>query len=73
MDDFPLDARGHIELYQLLKATGRCASGGLAKAEIAAGKVRVDGAVELRKRCKLREGRIVSYQGHRIRVSGADR
>jgi len=71
MDEIILDERGFIELNHLLKVTGLCQSGGLAKAEIAAGQVSVDGEVELRKRCKLREGQLVSYQGHQIRVSKA--
>ena len=50
-----------IQLDQLLKATGLCSSGGLAHAEISAGKIQVDGLVELRKRAKLRPGQQVSY------------
>lgn len=53
----------HIQLDQLLKATGLCSSGGLAHAEIEAGHVRVDGALETRKRAKLRPGQRVIY-GH---------
>lgn len=50
-----------IQLDQLLKTTGLCHSGGYAHAEIAAGKVQVDGVVETRKRAKLRPGQQVSY------------
>lgn len=56
----------HIQLDQLLKATGLCSSGGFAHAEIEAGAVRVDGAPESRKRAKLRPGQTVSYGGTEI-------
>jgi len=57
-----LEVRGEfIQLDQLLKTTGLCHSGGYAHAEIEAGKVRVDGVVETRKRAKLRPGQVVSY------------
>ena len=52
-----------IQLDQLLKTTGLCSSGGLAHAEIAAGKVSVDGVLETRKRAKLRLGQTVFYAG----------
>jgi ribosome-associated protein len=57
-----LEVRGdYIQLDQLLKTTGLCHSGGYAHAEIDAGKVIVDGAVETRKRAKLRPGQQVRY------------
>lgn len=56
----------HIQLDQLLKATGLCSSGGFAHAEIEAGAVRVDGEPESRKRAKLRPGQTVSYGGTEI-------
>lgn len=56
----------HIQLDQLLKATGLCPSGGFAHAEIEAGAVRVDGVPESRKRAKLRPGQTVSYGGTEI-------
>jgi ribosome-associated protein len=57
-----LEVRGdYIQLDQLLKTTGLCHSGGFAHAEIAAGKVCVDGLVETRKRAKLRPGQRVVY------------
>ena len=59
-----VEVRGdHIQLDQLLKTTGLCHSGGFAHAEIEAGKVTVDGAVETRKRAKLRPGQQVVYGG----------
>jgi ribosome-associated protein len=57
-----IEVRGdYIQLDQLLKTTGLCHSGGYAHAEIEAGKVKVDGVVESRKRAKLRPGQQVHY------------
>ena len=62
-----VEVRGdHIQLDQLLKTTGLCHSGGFAHAEIEAGKVTVDGAVETRKRAKLRPGQQVGYGGEGV-------
>ena len=61
----------YIELHQLLKVTGVCASGGAGKALVAAGKVEVDGIVELRKTCKIRAGQTVRTGDTRIEVIGA--
>lgn len=56
-----VEIRGeYIQLDQLLKTTGLCHSGGYAHAEIEAGNVLVDGAVETRKRAKLRPGQHVA-------------
>lgn len=67
-----LEVRGeYIQLDQLLKTTGLCHSGGFAHAEIEAGKVKVDGVVESRKRAKLRPGQRVAYGGETVElVSG---
>jgi ribosome-associated protein len=35
---------------------------------IADGQVRVDGQVELRKRCKIRQGQLVEFEGRKIRI-----
>ena len=57
-----VEVRGdYIQLDQLLKTTGLCHSGGYAHSEIEAGKVKVDGVVESRKRAKLRPGQQISY------------
>jgi ribosome-associated protein len=62
-----LEVRGeHIQLDQLLKTTGLCHSGGQAHAEIDAGRVRVDGKVETRKRAKLHPGQRVEYSGKTV-------
>ena len=67
-----LEVRGeHIQLDQLLKTTGLCHSGGFAHAEIEAGQVKVDGAVESRKRAKLRPGQKVEYGGEVIELLAA--
>lgn len=56
----------HIQLDQLLKATGLCATGGAAHAAVEAGLVRVDGRAESRKRAKLRPGQTVSFGGETV-------
>lgn len=68
--DFELD-RDHeyVELNQLLKLVGLSDSGGAGKAMVASGLVHVDGAVELRKTCKIRPGQSVRVSGVEIRVS----
>ncbi len=58
----------YIELNKLLKASGLCATGGMAKIEIENGLVSVDGTVEYRKRCKIRDGQTVSYGGNLIKA-----
>ncbi len=65
---FTLD-RDHVELNQLLKLTGVCDSGGAGKALVASGTVTVDGAVELRKTCKIRSGQVVCVGDARIEVA----
>lgn len=65
--EFPLE-RDHIELHHLLKLTGICDSGGMGKAIVASGAVTVDGAVELRKTCKIRGGQVVQVGDAVIRV-----
>jgi ribosome-associated protein len=61
----------HIQLDQLLKATGLCESGGAAHAAIAEGRVTVDGTVDTRKRAKLRPGQRVAFGGQEIRLVAA--
>ncbi len=59
-----------VELNQLLKLAGLCASGGAGKAMVAEGGVKVDDKTELRKTCKIRAGQVVSAGDVRIRVQG---
>lgn len=68
MEEFKLNDNEYIELNSLLKVMRLCDSGGMAKSVIAEGLVKVDGTVELRKRCKIRKGQIVEYDGHKIVV-----
>lgn len=64
-----LTLRGEfIELDKLLKAMGLAESGGRARMLIAAGEVRVDGQVELRKTAKMRAGQVVSFGGQQVKV-----
>ena len=66
---FPLDGHDFVELNQLLKLAGLVDSGGAGKALVASGAVRVDGAVELRKTCKIRAGQVVRVGDNDIRVA----
>ncbi len=68
MLDFILGKHEYIELCDLLKITGLCESGGRAKHEIAEGLVKVDGEVELRKKCKIKAGSRVEYNNELIEV-----
>jgi len=68
MEEFKLSGKEFIELNDLLKIIGICESGGMAKTMITEGSVMVDGKVELRRRCKIRAGKIVTVEGWEIRV-----
>ena len=57
-----------VELNQLLKLVGLCDSGGAGKQRVASGAVIVDGAVELRRTCKIRSGQVVQLDAVRIDV-----
>ena len=52
-----------IDLLQLLKATGLCATGGEAKWAVEEERVLVNGEVEFRKRRKLKAGDVVELDG----------
>jgi len=65
--DFELQG-DYVELNLLLKLVGLCDSGGAGKAIVASGAVRVDGATELRKTCKIRAGQVVGIDDVEIRV-----
>lgn len=56
----------YIQLDQLLKATGMVDSGGAAHAAVEEGRVRVNGALESRKRAKLRPGQRVRFGAEEI-------
>jgi ribosome-associated protein len=53
----------YIELNKLLKASGLCDSGGVAKQVIVGGRVKVDGTVEHRIRRKISHGQTVTFNG----------
>ena len=58
-----------IELHKQLKYLGVAESGAAAKALVASGEVSVDGAVELRKACKIRAGQVVQTGDVKITVT----
>ena len=58
----------YIELCSLLKAANLVMSGGEGKEVVAQGLVTVDGQLELRKRCKIRTGQRVEFEGNTIDV-----
>ncbi len=58
----------YIELCKLLKAANLVMSGGEGKEVVAQGLVTVDGQPETRKRCKIRPGQTVEFQGNVINL-----
>ena len=68
MERFKLLDNEYIPLCDLLKRAGACQTGGHAKVVISNGEVKVDNKVELRKRCKIRPGQIVEFNGLKIEV-----
>lgn len=69
MQEFKLENADFIELNSLLKVMGLCGTGGMANTAITEGLVKVDGKVELRKRCKVRAGQLVEFRDRKIIVS----
>ena len=57
-----------IELYKLLKFENMVETGGEAKFVIAEGLVRVNGAVERRKRKKIVAGDIIEFNQEKVQV-----
>lgn len=68
--EFPLDGHDFVELHQLLKLVGVVDSGGAGKHLVASGAVEVDGAVELRKTCKIHAGQVARVEDVEIVVTG---
>ncbi len=68
MLELSLEGTEFIPLCDLLKRMGLCETGGHAKTVIAEGAVKVDGEVELRKRCKIKSGQIIEFSGQTIKV-----
>ena len=57
-----------VELYKVLKFEGLVGSGGEAKLVIADGLVRLNGAVETRKRKKLVSGDVIEFGDEKLRL-----
>jgi ribosome-associated protein len=68
MKEISLGDKPHIDLCDLLKVAGMAPTGGVGKHFVAAGEVKVDGAVELRKRAKIRLGQVVEYKGEKVKI-----
>ena len=58
----------YIELNKLLKASGLCDTGGQTKIIIQDGLVTVDGETETRRGRKIKDGMIVKYGTHIVKV-----
>jgi ribosome-associated protein len=65
---FHLQGKEYIELNKLLKLLNLVATGGEANMCIENGEVAVNGAIELRKRNKLRNGHKVMFRDHMITI-----
>lgn len=65
---FQLENQEYIELMKLLKFMGLVESGAEAKQVIDEGLVTVNGKPELRRRCKLRAGDKIDFEGERVEV-----
>ena len=62
----------YIELCKLLKVANLVMSGGEGKEVVAQGLVTVDGQPETRKRCKIRPGQTIGFEGNVVEVIAAD-
>lgn len=67
MEQFALTDE-YIELIRLLKHLNWVESGGMAKVVVDDGMVKVNGVVEHRKRCKLRKGDRVHFEGLEVEI-----
>jgi ribosome-associated protein len=61
----------YIELCKLLKVVNWVQSGGEGKEVVAQELVKVDGQIETRKRCKIRAGQTVEFNGEKLQTSAA--
>ena len=68
METFDLEKQEFIELNRLLKVLNLVASGGEAKHLIKGGDVKLNNAVEIQVRKKIRPGDIVDFMGQKIKV-----
>lgn len=60
--------REPVELYKILKLEGLVSSGGIAKAVVAEGQVKVNGIIETQKRKKIVSGDIVEFEGQNLEI-----
>ncbi len=67
MIEFKLEG-DYIPMIQLLKATGLVETGGEAQLVVIEGKVKYNGAVDYRKRLKVKRGDTVEFMGTQIKV-----
>lgn len=65
---FELEGHEYIQLNQLLKVLGFVDSGGEANQRISDGEVKVNNAVEQRKRKKLRAGDVVEFGSEKVTI-----
>lgn len=66
--EFALTKGDYIQLSQLIKAVSIAANGAEAGVMVDDGIVKLNGAVESRKRAKIRVGDVVEVLGHEIHV-----
>jgi len=66
--EFKLEGKEFIELNKLLKFLGWCDSGAKASQAITEELVKLNGATETRKRCKLRTGDKITFDGNQVTV-----
>lgn len=67
--EFSLEGREYIELNKLLKFISWTESGGEANHEITDGNVNLNGETETRKRCKLKPGDTVTFNGNSVKIT----
>ena len=67
MIEFKLNGE-FIPMIQLLKAAGLVQTGGEAQIVVTEGEVKYNGAVDYRKRLKVKKGDIVEFRGDTIKV-----
>ncbi len=67
MQTFTLEAE-FIPMIQLLKALNWVEHGGMAQRVVEDGLVKYNGAVDLRKRLKVRKGDTVEFEGQKVQI-----
>ncbi len=66
--EFELTDYDFIELNKLMKLLGLVSTGGEANVRITNQEVKVNNAIEIQKRKKLRSGDVVSFETHQILI-----